>query len=102
LEGEAPGVKAVVGGSSGGSAAVGVGPEVEGGSTGMGGGFVGGNTGAGNKCEQSGHFIVCPAYWSGTVIIFWQLGQSTFMGDNPQNRENTHPSLPPPQVAAKT
>jgi hypothetical protein len=76
-------VKAVVGGSSGGSAAVGVEVEIDGGSTGIGGGFIWGNDGAGNKCEQSGHFIVCPAYWSGTVIIFWQLGQSTFMGDDP-------------------
>jgi hypothetical protein len=90
-------VNAVVGGSRGGSAAVGVVAGVEEGSTGIGGGFIEGNTGAGNKCEQSGHFIVCPAYWSGTVIIFWQLGQSTFMGDNPQNREKTHP-VPSPLV----
>jgi len=30
--------------------------------------------------RQRGHCINCPAYSSGTVSIFWQLGQRRFMG----------------------
>jgi hypothetical protein len=33
-----------------------------------------GKAGAVNVCEHNGHFINWPAYCSGMVSIFWQLG----------------------------
>jgi hypothetical protein len=38
-----------------------------------------GKAGTVNAPAQSGHFIACPAYCSGTWSCFWQLGQRRFM-----------------------
>src|SRR5262245_34710543 len=46
--------------------------------------------GAVNCEEHRGHFILVPAYWSGTVSIFWQLGQRKSMSQRPRSSKLSH------------